>query len=265
MRTLTRQQVVAIISAVLLFFVLYFGCDTRPPKVPVAENPVTENAADFDAAAMLKRMEESLSPEKVAALQPLTAAYAAATDSTARIAALENLSGFWFEAGRPDAAGIYARQIAELTGSDERWSVAGATFFEGIPDATDPVIKKFCTDNAIHAFENAYSINPAVIAHKVNIALCYAENPPADMPMKGPLMLIEMDKQSPGQTPILMALARLALKTGQYEKAIGRLQQVLTTEPDNNRAICFIAQAFEGAGKTTEAKKYAEKCKTGSN
>lgn len=265
MMTLTRQQVVVVISAILLFFIMYFGCDTKPRKSLVAENPVTEGASDFDATAMLKRMESTLPPDKVGGLQPLSAALTTATDSLAKIVALENLSRFWFEAGRPDAAGIYAKQIAELTGSDERWSVAGATFFEGVAGTTDPMIKKFCTDNAVKAFENAYSINPAEIAHKVNIALCYAENPPADMPMKGPLMLLDMDKQNPGQPPVLMALARLAIKTGQYEKAIGRLQQVLQIQPDNNRAVCFLAQAFEGAGNMAEAKKYAGRCKTNGN
>ncbi len=260
MKVLTREQWVVVISAVLLFIALYFGCDTRPRKAPAAENPVAAAPAVFDAPGMLKKMEAALRPEQAASLQPLKAALGTAADTTSRIAALEDLSGFWFEAGRPDAAGIYARQIAELTGSDQRWSIAGATFYEGIAGSTDPVIKRFCTDQAVSAFENAYSIQPADIAHKVNIALCYAENPPADAPMKGPLMLLEMDKQHPGQPPVLMALARLALKTGQYDKAIGRLLEVLRVDPDHTRAICFLAQAYEAAGNTAEAKAYAARC-----
>ena len=143
--------------------------------------------------------------------------------------------------------------LAEMTGSDERWSIAGATFFGGISTATDPVLKKFCTEKAIRAFENAYSINPANIAHKVNLALCYAENPPPEEPMKGPLLLLELDKQNPGEPAVLLALARLALKTGQYDKALARLQSVLKVEPENNRAICLLPEAYNGLGNTAEA------------
>ena len=114
----------------------------------------------------------------------------------------------------------------------------------------------------VMAFENAISINPDNIAHKVNLALCYAERPPVDNPMKGVLMLVELNKSAPKNVLVLNTLARLAIRTGQYDRAIERLSTAIEEEPNNEKSICLLAQAYEAKGDTENASVFKQRCQS---
>jgi cytochrome c-type biogenesis protein CcmH/NrfG len=84
-------------------------------------------------------------------------------------------------------------------------------------------VKAFCNQRAVQAFENAISLNPDNASHRLNLALTYTEMPPEDNPMKGILLLRELQEQYPENTQVLNALGRLAIQTGQYARAVERL------------------------------------------
>ena len=73
-------------------------------------------------------------------------------------------------------------------------------------------------------------------------------------------MLIELNKQYPENVPLLTQLGRLAIKTGQFDKAVQRLEQALSLEPDNPTANCLIVKAYEGAGDEPKAAEFRPKC-----
>ncbi|MEL6867343.1 MAG: tetratricopeptide repeat protein, partial [Bacteroidota bacterium] len=136
----------------------------------------------------------------------------------------------------------------------------GTTYAIGVQRISDERIRKYCTGRAVQAFESAISLEPDNLSHRVNLALCYTEDPPQDNPMKGILMLVDLNKQHPENVLVLSNLARLAMKTGQFDKAVERLQQALAVEPENVRVNCMLAQAFESAGKAAEAAPFQQKC-----
>ena len=104
-----------------------------------------------------------------------------------------------------------------------------------------------------YAFQNAASLNPTNIEHTINLALCYTENPPADNPMKGTLLLLNLEKANSGNIPVNIQLARLGIKTGQFDKAIARLEKILAKEPDNKRAVCLLAEAYSKSNNAKSA------------
>jgi predicted Zn-dependent protease len=122
-------------------------------------------------------------------------------------------------------------------------------------------VRAFCTNNAVEAFENAISLNPSNISHQVNLALLYAENPPSDNPMKGITMLLDLNREHPENVLVLNNLARLAIRTGQYDRAIERLEKARSIEPDNANTSCLLAQAYEGSGNTEQAEAFGEQCR----
>ena len=120
-------------------------------------------------------------------------------------------------------------------------------------------MRDFCTQRAVNAFQNAASLNPTKLDYKINLALCYTENPPQDEPMKGILLLRDLDKENPDNAAINIQLARLAIKTGQFDKAIARLEKVLASEPNNKKAVCFLAEAYKNT-QNPKAAELAQKC-----
>lgn len=73
-------------------------------------------------------------------------------------------------------------------------------------------------------------------------------------------MLRSLDDESPENALINTTLARLAIQTGQFDKAIQRLQTVIDKDPTSETANCLMGQAYEKAGKSDLALPFLEKC-----
>ncbi|MBK8967271.1 MAG: tetratricopeptide repeat protein [Lewinellaceae bacterium] len=201
-----------------------------------------------------------LTATQISALDAFEQTLAAAESDTDRIAALKKMSGWWYQQGQIPVAGGLAEQVAELENTDTAWSVAGATFYNALRAEQNAVLRAFCGDHAIKAFESAISLRPEHVEHRVNLALVYAEYPPKDNPMKAVLLLRELESKYPENAAVYNALGRLAIKTGQWERAIQRLEKAMLLDPENPNTPCLLARAYEEAGNKTQAAAYAARC-----
>lgn len=258
---MNKAQYLAVLGALALFLGLYFGFDTKTDKQKTTERSRSLQAESTgfetllaDAKAHLEASQSTQVAEQEQALEK------AATDAD-RINVLKRLSGLWYEFGQIPVAGSFAEQVAELENADSSWSVAGATFFNGLVASQDPVVRRFCADHAIKAFESAASLNPSQVEHRVNLALVYAENPPPDNPMQAVLMLREIENKHPDHPAVFNALGRLAIKTGQWQRAVERLERSWALDKNNPNTPCLLAKAYEGAGNISKANEFAGICK----
>ncbi len=236
---MNRQQLLVVGAAVALFFTLYFGCGTQTKE----QKAIDQSRALTTEALDIKSHIESTLATLDASQKSKIMAFESNKDSKDP-SVLKQLSSAWHNAQHDEIAAWYAEKIADVEKTEESWSIAGANYYLAIAQNTDKAMRDFCTQKAVNAFQNAVSLNPKKIEHKINLALCYTENPPQDNPMKGILLLRELDKENPDNVPVNVQLARLAIKTGQYDKAIPRLEKVLTSEPENKKAICLLADAY---------------------
>jgi len=256
---MTKLQIISVVSAVLLFLTLYFGCDTVSPQQKRAGQDRKTAMVSTDISVLLKDAAATLKPVQTGTIEILDAQVEAAKDST-KVDLLKQLSGKWYEFGHPAIAGFYAQTIAETDNSENSWSIAGTTYSICLQRTKEQKVRDYCYQNAVQAFENAVSVSPDNPQHKVNLAVLYTENPPPQNPMKGILMLRELTEKYPKNASVLINLGRLAIKTSQFEKAIERLSQALTLEPKNRQAICYIAQAYDAIGDKVNAEKFGQQC-----
>ncbi len=257
---MTNAQRIAILLAAGLFASLYFGFDTKPETQKRVERQRALQATSTDATALIAQARGQLSGDKISALAAIEHELEAATDDAARVELYKELSAKWFDFGKPAIAGHYAGLIAEIEETEDAWSIAGTTYSICIQQAQEQKVKAYCAAKAIESLEKAASLNPGNLQHRVNLALVYTENPPKDNPMKGILMLVDLNKKHPGNAMILTQLGRLAIKTGQYEKAVERLGAAISAEPENRNANCLLAQAYEALGNVKEANRFSQKC-----
>lgn len=254
-------QVAIISAAVALFFVLYLGCDTKSNKQQALEKSRAMAIESTDINSILQAAKSQLTALEGSELLALEQQLESAGTDEAKVAALKGLSGVWYQLGQPAIAGTYAQNIAELTGTEEAWSITGTTYAICLQNTQEDKVRSYCMNRAVKAFENAISINPENLAHRVNLALCYTENPPQDNPMKGILMLRALNEQQPDNVLVLNTLARLALKTNQFDRAVERLEQSYSIEPQNPNTVCLLAQAYQGSGQSAKASEFAQRCK----
>ena len=97
--------------------------------------------------------------------------------------------------------------------------------------------------------------------HRVNLALVYAENPSADDPMKAVMMLRDLEKRHPENASVYNALGRLAIKTGQWSRAVERLEKAWSIDRTNPNTPCLLSRAYEELGNADKASEFAKLCK----
>ncbi|MBL7806476.1 MAG: hypothetical protein JNN28_01600 [Saprospiraceae bacterium] len=258
---MNKAQIATIVAAIVLFSGLYFGFDTKPSKQQAIEKSRSLQGESTSFQSLLEDATAHLTPAQTAQVTELQKQLDASGSEQEKIQLLKKLSGLWYDFGQMPVAGGFAEQVAELENADSSWSVAGGTFFNGLMANQDPIVRQYCAKHAVKAFESAASLAPEKVEHRVNLALVYAENPPPDNPMQAVLMLRDLETKHPESASVYNALGRLAIKTGQWQKAIERLEKSWSLENKNPNTPCLLARAYEGAGNATKATEWAERCK----
>jgi len=259
---MTKLQQIVVSVSILLFLLLYFGASTKPSNQGKIEKKRALAAESTDINALLIAAKPSLDNQEATFILSLEQQVDEAATDSLKAERYKELSSKWYEYNRADIAGYYAEEVAQLENTEEAWSIAGTTFMIGSRQKREDKVKQFCVNRAIQAFEKAISLNPSNTDHQLNLAICYAENPPADNAMKGILMLLDLNKKHPEDVSVLINLGRFGMQTGQYEKAIERLTKAINLAPENAPAHCLLASAYEAQGAMTKANEFQAKCKT---
>ena len=157
-------------------------------------------------------------------------------------------------------AGLYAREVAEQENTGLSWSITGTTFASGLQQDLEEKKKIFLRDQAIAAFEKAISLEPKEVDHRVNQALCYIEMPVAGEPMKGIQMLAGLATSYPESPAPPYHLARLAVRTGQYDRALTRIEQAMKLAPEDQKIACLAKEIYTALNRPEDAGKLAQRC-----
>lgn len=257
---LKKEQLYYTLGAIVILAVLYFGFDIHPSTHKALEKSRALNTREYDIASYQAEAKKSLKEDEIGYLETLEAQAQHAGQDSARLNILKQLSGYWYKLGNPVMAGLYAKEVAEKENSGLSWSITGTTFASGLQQDLDEKQKLFARDQALEAFENAISLEPAVVDHRVNQALCYIELPEAGQPMKGIQMLAGLATSYPDSPAPPYQLARLAVRTGQYERALTRIEQALKLDPTDSRIACLAIDIYTALNKPAEAAQLADKC-----
>ncbi len=256
-----REQTLYILGAILLVAGLYWGFDTKPSTQKALEKSRVLNSQGFDLGSILTETKKTLKKDELEYVEALESQVQYAGQDSIKVEILKLLSGNWFKLGEPILAGIYAKEIAETDQTARSWAIAGTTFAAALQQAElEDKDRVLARDQAIDAFEHAISLEPMVVEHRVNQALCYIETPDADQPMKGIQMLAALATNYPESALPPYHLARLAMQTGQYEKAEERIEQALKLAPADARIACLAIDIYTGVSKPEKANKLADLC-----
>ncbi len=211
--------------------------------------------------SLIRAARSELKPAEIATLADLESRLEKEELADNRQPLLEQLAGEWYKAGHPAISGIYAKEIAEEVNTEDAWSITATTFNiclkqEGVDDKT----RQFCASEAERAYQAAISLDPEDPDNRINLAVSYTDFPPREEPMKGIMLLRELEKQYPENARVYTTLAKLAIKTNQWEKAAERLETAVELAPDNPDAVCNLARVYETLNRTDEAAPLALRC-----
>lgn len=234
--------------------------DTKPKEIKLAEKSRASTIETTNIQNLLQEARSELRADEQGVMDAMYMRVESAATDSAKIQGYKDLSSSWYQRAYYGIAGYYAEEVAKLVNDELAWSIAGTTYAKGVTAGRSEKVKDFSASRARQAFENAISINPENLNHKINLAVTYAERPISSDPMKGVLMLLDLNKQFPENVALLYQLARFGRQTGQYDKAIERLKSALNIEPGNKRVICLLADIYSEIGDQVNATEYQNLC-----
>ena len=265
-----KAHYITIAAAVALIALLYrFGNAVPPPKMPVAETqrpsaggtvavgPGTVKSASFDSILTASR---SRLPKAAAdSVKTMENELAAIRDSSRMAVVFEKMAGVWKRNLAGNVAASYQAKAAKLENSEKKLTFAGQNFLQLMENENNPSVQVWEATQAVSCLEQSLKISPDNEETKLALAQGYIEG--TGEPMRGVQILLAIVKEKPNDVPANMLLGRMAIQSGQFDKAVGRFETVLKQEADNKEALYFLAQAYQGKGDKKKAIELLEKCK----
>ena len=244
----------------VLLLSLYFGARTKPnaSAIPAAESD--RNNEQLDTRSILETAKSRLSPERQAWLTTKENAVIRGDVADQKIKLYEELAGFW-----KDSAHIfepfmyYLGEKSKLENSEKNLTFAAHLYLKQLKGVDQHALQVWMADQAAGLFRQALELNPDNDSSKIGLGSSYIFGASgASSPMEGIQILLEVARRDSTNMYAQFMLGYGGIVTGQYDKAIERLNLVVRAEPDNTEAVFLLAEAYERHGENAKAAEWYE-------
>lgn len=219
---------------------------TKPEQEAV--NQVAENEVrnDADAFNHILKMASGRVEQTVLDSVALIQKEVTSSDKVQQAEAYKKLGDVWSRSGNIICGGHYYTEKAKITNTAADWRFAAGLLFYAAGGAADSIAKSYAIDLAINGFNSALALDSTDVDSKVQLAVCLIDG--KNRVMDGVTMLKQVEKIQPDHEYMNITLGRLAIVSGQFDKAIPRLKRLAELHPDNLEAHYYLAEAYRASG-----------------
>ena len=245
------------LAVVILFF--KFGSTVAPKsKVPP---PAINTEKNFDILKFIDEEKKHLTASQIANVGKLENSVTRGDVNTQLITVNTQLANFWKDSVRSLEPYIYyLSEAAKLDKSEKNLTFAAQLILDKLRTEQDEAKLKWKTAQAIALFEKAIELYPNNDDLKVGLGSCYVLGKGRvggpEETMKGIQQLLSVVRKDSNNMKAQMMLGVGGYVSGQYDKAIERLQKVINAQPDNVEAVAFLADTYAAKGDKAEAIKW---------
>lgn len=240
-----------------MFCVIYFFGNTVPPKKANTESASTDSLINIDK--VLEASRSQLSIEQRTRLAQLENSVVRGNVNEQKAEVFKQIAAFYRDTAHlllPFA--YYTGEAAKLENSEKSLTFAARFFLESARKQEDAGLKKWMANESKELFEKALVLNPNNDSLKVGLGSCYIYGNISDNPMQGIMMIREVAERDPSNMYAQFMLGIGGLMSGQLDRAIDRLNLVVSRQPENVEAKLMLAEAYERKGDKTNAVKWYE-------
>ena len=244
---------------------LYFFGPTVAPKSK-AEPARPMAAKTFSIKDFIEESKKRLTPSQAIALGKLENSVTRGDVNTQLATANTQLANFWKDSMHSfEPYVFYLSEAAKLEKSEKNLTFAAQLILDNLRGEPEEAKLNWKAEQAIALFEKAIELNPGNDDLKVGLGSCYVYGKgrfggPAET-MKGIQQLLAVVRKDSTNMNAQMALGVGGFVSGQYDKAIDRLQKVVIAQPGNVEAVTYLAQSYEAKGDKPNALKWFETSK----
>jgi tetratricopeptide (TPR) repeat protein len=255
---MTPGQILLSVASVALIGVLYFFVPTVASKktTQATEAVTAENGHQhpaFDLAAYKTAKIAALPADVQSNIEALEKE--AASKET-----LLQLNELYIQNRIPLLACEAIKAIAEKENVAKDWDKAGDAYMAvSMIEEKDAGLSHYALESAISSYQKATELNPENTDYTVKLASAIMEM--GEEAMQGVQLLLGIIKDNPDHIPANLILGRYGIVSGQFDKAVQRLEKVVKLDPTNTEAYFYLAEAYNGIGRKEDAIETFEKCK----
>ena len=255
MNTIRSKQTL-IIAAVILLAVFLFTRDikglVKPKKettgVP-AGGQLTSAGSTINLTEVSTAAKNSINANLAAEITTLENAYKTASEDQ-KVNAAKVLAEKWDDVEQAVPSALYLEIIAGKERNLNNWLAAGGRLMKAYDNTQDSLISPVLLQKANAAYTNAVALDSTNLEAKTGLGITIVNGMGA--PMSGIAMLLDVVKKDPKNLKANMSLGTFAIKSGQFDKAITRFNDIIATKPSPD-AYFYLATAYENLGKNKEA------------
>ncbi|MFT3704030.1 MAG: tetratricopeptide repeat protein [Agriterribacter sp.] len=258
-----KQQWIVVASGLVLLLSLSFFGRTKPDasKLP-AGMPTAQNAAEeaLTSDKILSTAKSRLSPEKQAWLTSKENSITRGDVVSQKIHLYDQLATFWKDSAHVFEPFIYyLGEKSKLENSEKSLTFAAHLYLKQLKSVDQHSVQVWMANQAADLFKNALLLNPNNDSSKIGLGSSYIFGASgASSPMEGIQRILEVVRRDSTNMYAQFMLGYGGIVTGQYDKAIERLNTVVRAEPDNAEAIFLLAEAYERHGENAKAAEWYE-------
>ena len=169
----------------------------------------------------------------------------------------DSLANLYGEAGKFDSAGWFAEEASKFFNTTESWIKAGDHYYQAYTLALEQARQNQLAEKAREFFKKVLDANPKNLEVKTKLAMTYL----SDSPMQGVLMLREVLAEDPKNELALLNMGMLSIQSGQYERAVERLEELININPNHAQGHLLLGIALMNTGNKEGARQQFEKVK----
>jgi tetratricopeptide (TPR) repeat protein len=259
---LKKPQWITVGTGIVLVTVIFLYGKFTPPKKDVTAEPNNENptAQTLTTDSILEAVKKKLTPEQLMRVNTLEHSISRGDIKDQQLKIYQQLAHFWADsvaAFEPYA--WYEAEAARLENSEKSLTFAAHLFLDNLESEENPEKRKWKALQAKDLFERSLKLNPENDSSIVGLGACYLFGGISAMPMEGILKIKSVLDKDSTNVYALMTMAKGSLMSGQYDKAIDRLESVNRIQPDNLEAIMLLADTYERMSDKKNALEWYQK------
>lgn len=253
-----RSKQIILIGAMFLLVAFLFTRDIKglvKPKeetttaVPAGGQMTPSETAAINLNEISTTGKNLLSANLALEITSLENSFKSASEDN-KVPAAKLLAQKWDDLEQPVPSALYLEIIATKEPGLNNWLLTGDRFLKAFDNTRDSLLQPALLQKANLAYTNAVAIDSTSAEAKTGLGITIVNG--MGMPMQGIAMLMDVVKKDPKNLKANMSLGTFAIKSGQFDKAITRFNNIIAIKPSPD-AYFYLGTAYENLGKNDEA------------
>jgi len=252
----SRIKIWLISVALLVGAALWFADRKGPDKVSgeIPSSSVAKNKAI--TVDWISYCDSVIASPALANHPELKKMYAAIHAEKVDSSVYDSVANILLKSQSPLAAATVYLLKAQATSMAGDWAIEAESFYRA-SRFTKGNLSTAAMQEAVSGFRKASELAPKNLKFKTLLGSAIVESSPN--PMEGITLLREVVAQDSTFVDAQVQLALFAVQSGQFDKAINRLQKVIKMRPDFFVAYLYLGQAYQQSGNIPQAIESLEK------